>query len=100
MVFAFVQVDGHAARAPGTGENSLARRLERLRRKEEPLKTQRLQRLGGVAFSEIFSVRPDEFSSALAVAALLEIVNARHPVADHLGEGPAGPQPWRLSLAA
>jgi hypothetical protein len=28
MVFAFVQVDGHAARVPGTGENSSARRLE------------------------------------------------------------------------
>lgn len=78
MVFAFVQVDGHAARIPGSGEISLGQRLERLQRKEKPPRTQRLRRFGVTVFLEVFSASADEISLGLPLFALLEIVAADH----------------------
>jgi hypothetical protein len=54
MVFAFVQVDGHAARVPGTGENSSARRLERRQRKEKPPNLAEFSGLAVEIFSKFF----------------------------------------------
>ena len=76
MGFAFVQVDGHAARVPGSGEISLERRWGWLRHKEKPPKTQSPQRFCDAIFFQVFSATLNEISLVLPLFALLEIVSA------------------------